>query len=243
MTKTLLLLCALAVFSFGKQLHLLTEHNPPWNYKKEGKITGIATQAVKAIAKEAGDSYTLKILPWNRAYNMALQKAAHGVFLTLKTQQREDKFHWIGPLYQEKFYLYENKNAPTGVTTLQEAKDVSIIDAGPKQNALHQILQKKGFTNLSFLSKDIADVTALAQQKVSLIALGQTSIKAHCELTGTDCELFRKLPVVISQKAFYLAFSKKTDSAVIQRWQKAYEQLQAQNVFQKLWMRFEKEGL
>ncbi len=237
--KALLLLLA-GVFAFGAQIHLLTEYNPPWNYQQNGTVTGIAAKAVKAIAKEAGDTYTLRILPWNRAYETALKKQNHAVFSTLRTKTREDKFYWIGPLYRETFSLYEHKDAPTGVTTLHEAKSVGLIDAGPEQNALHQLLRKKDFDNLSTLSKNLADTNALAQKQVDLIALGDISIQAQCEQKNLACSLFRPLPFTLTKQAYYLAFSKKTDPEIIRRWKKAYNRLKEKGKFKMIKNRFVK---
>ena len=68
--KTLLLtLClSLAPLSapLADTLHFVTEEYAPFNYTKDGKITGIAVEQVEAIAKAAGIDYTLEIMPWAR---------------------------------------------------------------------------------------------------------------------------------------------------------------------------------
>jgi len=48
---------------YGQSIQVVTEEFPPYNYKENGKITGISTEVVQAILKKA--DINLKVMDIN----------------------------------------------------------------------------------------------------------------------------------------------------------------------------------
>ncbi len=93
-----LLLVLIAGYGYAQDIVASTiESWPPFMFKQDGEITGIATDVVRATFKKAGVSLKIQIYPWARAYKTALDKKNTMVFMLYRTPDREELFKWIGP--------------------------------------------------------------------------------------------------------------------------------------------------
>ena len=102
-----LLFFIMSCFLFAHPLTIYTENNPPWNYKDENRLVGISTKIVQLIQKDLNSKYDIKLIPWNRAYKKTLKNKNHVLFTTARIKQREDLFHWVGPIAVDKVYLFK----------------------------------------------------------------------------------------------------------------------------------------
>ena len=72
-------------------------------------------------------SKTIKEVPFKRGLFMVQEDINTALFNVSRTTERENTVKWVGPLHKEADYFYEMKNAPTGVTSLEDAKKVERI--------------------------------------------------------------------------------------------------------------------
>ena len=80
-------------------LRVVTEDWKPFSYlDKNNKITGSTAEKVRRILTLAGIPYTLEILPWTRAYRVAIKEPNVLIYSILYSHERSDKFHFICPL-------------------------------------------------------------------------------------------------------------------------------------------------
>ena len=101
--KSLAMLFAAWLIGYGvtaqsAALRLTTENSPPFNMMEGDKIVGRATDLVREMAERAKLTISIDMLPWARAYNMALKDADTCVFSTTRTPEREPLFQWVAPL-------------------------------------------------------------------------------------------------------------------------------------------------
>lgn len=147
----LLLLClaqasARAAEAAGRNTFvLLTEDYPPYNMvTDDGRIGGMATDAVRELFTRAGLSYRLELQPWLRAFNTAQQQPRTCVYSTVRTAERENRFRWIGPLAESTWALYGGPWSPEGVSSLAGARRYVIGGYGGDAEA--QYLVRRGFS-------------------------------------------------------------------------------------------------
>ncbi|MGQ5521766.1 substrate-binding periplasmic protein [Chitinimonas sp. PSY-7] len=100
---------------------LTTEDSPPYNMVVNENVAGIATDKVRELMKRAGLRYRLDLLPWKRAYEMALAQKVTCVFSTTRTPDRETLFKWIGPLASTEWVLYGKADRKLHLSTLEDA--------------------------------------------------------------------------------------------------------------------------
>lgn len=224
--KKLIILILLSSLLFGESLRIYTEENPPWNYKEDSQVKGISTQIVRLIQKEIDNGDKIELIPWSRGYNETLTMPNRVLFSTARIPQREELFYWIGPVVSNKIYLYKHKSNPNQFYTLEDAKKAKTIDAGPSTNAAHMALKEKGFANLSTLSREIASLKGLQNQRVELLALAKENLLPKSIQEGVNEDEFENTGIIALEYDLYIVFSKTTKEEIVLKWQNAFEKLQ-----------------
>jgi polar amino acid transport system substrate-binding protein len=87
-------------------VELMTEDDPPYNMRKNGKVVGIATEKLEKAFKRVGVAIHIELTPWARAYQSALKRPGYCAYSTARTPEREALFKWIGPLAKTEWVLY-----------------------------------------------------------------------------------------------------------------------------------------
>jgi polar amino acid transport system substrate-binding protein len=137
--------CAGAV-EVDRFYHISTEDYPPYNYSDPElkTVLGYSTDQVRKMMLAAGFNYDIKLYPWMRAYNRSLSGSRYCVYSTAKNPERENLFHWIGPLVTVEWSLFAKKGTPAAeVRTLEEAKQFVI--GGLEGDASLIELKRQGF--------------------------------------------------------------------------------------------------
>ena len=76
------------------------EKNAPWTFGENGKAKGYVSEIVIEILSRLGGEQTeIQILPWTRAYRYLTQGPNTMIFSVGRTSDREDLFHWVGPVF------------------------------------------------------------------------------------------------------------------------------------------------
>lgn len=171
-----LLLCLVVVLAWSRpsaarELLLTTENYPPFNMQAEGsrQIVGISTDIVRKLMVRAGINYSIKFLPWQRAYGMALNEADTCVFSTTVTEEREPKFKWVGPLVVNDWVFFGRADSELEIASLEDAR--GHIVGGYKGDATAQFLEQQGF-ELDLASHDHVNPAKLAAGRFDIWATG-----------------------------------------------------------------------
>ena len=174
------LLLASAVFAADvprTSLVLLTENFPPYNMAKNGKnfaqdqnLEGIAVDVLRATFARAGIPYSMTLrFPWERIYNLALEKPGFGVFVTARVPEREALFKWVGPIGPDDWVLLARADSPISLTSLEQARPYRI--GAYKEDVIALDLQKKGLNPVIVL-RDQDNARRLQAGKIDLWATG-----------------------------------------------------------------------
>ena len=126
---------------------LMTEEYPPITFMKEGKPSGFVTEMVQEIASRLHIPDNIRLTSWKNAYNMALLHPNVILFSAERTPEREELFHWVGPVGKNSSIFYAKKGSEIVIKTLDDAKQVEAI-ATTTDWFNEQYLKKEGFTNL-----------------------------------------------------------------------------------------------
>ncbi len=107
-------MCFTTTIIFAQSLEIWVEDYPPFGYEDSNtrEIKGISTDVTRAIVADAGIQVRLfKIAPWARVFLIA--KKHPNVLLSagvVRKPDREDLFHWIGPIADRNIYLFKLKS-------------------------------------------------------------------------------------------------------------------------------------
>lgn len=115
----LLLLClnhALAM----PLLRITTEQMPPKVMQEGDRIIGYGADRVHMMLTRAGVPFSMEILPWARAYALALNNPDTCVFSTGRTPAREALFKWVVPTVSTDYVLYGLASRHWQIKSLEE---------------------------------------------------------------------------------------------------------------------------
>lgn len=221
MKSLLLTLClSLAPLSapLAETLHFVTEEYAPFNYTKDGKITGIAVDQVEAIARAAGIDYTMEIMPWARAFAMAESQAKTCVFTTGYNRDRADRFLWVNPLLKDEMVLLKRKDGSKGPATLSAA-------LGMKAGSQRGDFAVEALEDLGFKDIDLAADIDISLRKLlsGRIDLMPTSVKTYENLVKQGQPVEKAM--LMAGQIYGLACHKNTPPDLIKRLQAELDKL------------------
>ena len=221
MKKLLLALClslAPLTASLAEPLHFVTEEYAPFNFTKDGKITGISVDQVTAIAKAAGIDYTLEIMPWARAFAMAQNRPMHCVFTTGYNRERAKKFVWVNPLLKDEMVLLKRKDGSKGPASMKEALGMKV--GSQRGDFAVEALDDLGFKDIDLAADIDLSVRKLVSGRIDLMP---TSIKTYENLVQQGQPVEKAM--LMSGQIYGLACNMQTPAAIIERLQAELDKL------------------
>jgi polar amino acid transport system substrate-binding protein len=151
------------------------------------------------------------------------------LFSTTRTAQREGQFFWVGPLYTVHFGFYARKDRDLQLGSLDDAKKVGSI-ATYKDDVREQLLKKMGFTNLDSSKSPASNLKKLMSGRVDLWLFDNLGMEELARQENVaPAELVLALPFKSYQS--YVAISRDTSPAVVQKWQSALQAMVADGTF------------
>jgi polar amino acid transport system substrate-binding protein len=220
--KTLLLTLGLSLAPLSaplaETLHFVTEEYAPFNYTKDGKITGISIDQVKAITKAADVDYTIEIMPWARAFAMAQTQPMTCVFTAGYNRERADRFAWINPLLKDEMVLLKRKDGSKGPATLHEALAMKV--GSQRGDFAVEALESLGFKDIDLAADIDISVRKLISGRIDLMP---TSIKTYENLVMQGHAVEKAM--LMEGQIYGLACHKETSPDLIARLQAELDRL------------------
>ena len=153
-------------------LTLVTEDYPPFNMQQNGstEISGIATDKVRQLMQRAGEKYTLRLLPWSRAYQMGQRDPDTCVFSTTRTAEREALFKWVGPLVKNNWTIFARADDTRHPKTLEELRTYTL--GGYRNDAVAEYLATRSY-KVDLASYDTDNPRKLLYRRFDYWATGE----------------------------------------------------------------------
>lgn len=225
-----------------QRLTIYTEHFPPYNFLSEGEVTGINVELVRKMCTAANIVCEFKLHPWNRAFRMTEETPNSGLISTAKTQAREPRFKWVGPLASGENCIYKLSSRididVKDASSLTQYTIASIRD-NSHNNALDALGFKEG-KNLVWFTMKYGELKPFASGRVDLIIGSALTIKSqvsHANLTLSDI-----MPVFVLDQDLhngnYLALNINTTDTVVDSLQRSLKQMRISNEFETIEEKF-----
>lgn len=219
---------------------LLTENFPPYNMATDGKnfaqesnIKGIAVEVVRETFKRAGIGYNLTLrFPWDRIYKLAMENPGYGVFVTARLPEREKLFKWVGPIGPDDWILLARADSPIQLSTLEAARAYRI--GAYKGDAIAMELARQGMKPITVLS-DKDNARKLVDGQLDLWATGDPAGRYLARQEGITG---LKTVLRFNSAELFLALNKDTPDAVVQRLQRALDQLRKEGVVDSIFAEY-----
>ena len=216
----------------AQELTIISEENPPFNYFKDGVFTGSSTEVVREIMRRLALTAEIQVLTWARAYQLAQTQPNVVLFSTARTRERENLFHWVGPIYKVRFGFYARRGSGPYPTCLADAKKVSAI-ATYKDDVREQLLKSLGFTNLDSSKSPTSNLKKLLSGRVDLWLYSNLGVPLIAKQIGINPNAV-ELVLPFKDNNAYIAISKGTPRTVVDQWQTALDNMKREGIFAKI---------
>jgi polar amino acid transport system substrate-binding protein len=217
----------------GGPLKVVTEELPPYNTRVGGEISGMCTEVVQAVFKEMGIAPDIQMMPWARAYDLALHADNVMIYSITRTPEREALFQWAGPIASTRWFLYSTQARPLNLGTLQQALEQRYQIATVNQDVGEQYLIGHGFVVGQTLQQSnhyALNYEKLKQGHVALWISDELNAAYTVRTAGDDPrQVLRpalELPE-LEDSGFNVAFSLSTDPQTVAAFRTALARLRA----------------
>lgn len=191
-------------------LLLTTEESPPYNLLHGTEVVGSSTEKVKELMRRARQPYRIELMPWKRAYELALEQPQTCVFSTTRTTERENLFKWVGPIAFNEWVLFGRADSPIRLATLEDARPYLI--GAYIGDVREQYLRTRGF-RVESVASDAQNARKLTMGRIDLWVSGRYGgqiLLAEAGLTGSVKPMLNFL-----RAELYLACNRQVHDALI----------------------------
>jgi len=215
----------------AKALDIYTNDEAPMNFEENGSIVGFSTDIVKEIITRTNSTDEIQLVPWARAYKTALVKNNTIVYTMGRASARETLFHWVGPIVQKKWVFYSLKKRGMQIKNLREAKEFTV--GVVRNDARAQYLKAEGFESIYEVSDHQIAVNMLLKGRIDLWASSDFEGPIIIKNNGNKLNDF-EITFAIKKIESYIAISKKTPMDIVNKWQKAFNDIKADGTLNKI---------
>jgi len=233
--RWLVLLLSLACWhaATAAELRLLSEEFPPINFTQEGQPRGLTVDVVREIQKRLGRSETIEFLPWARAFRDAQIGDSVALFAMARTPERERQFQWVGPVVVFYSAVYAPAGGGLRLKSLNDAKRARGVLVVRDWYTAEQ-LTTLGFKNLVKVSDPMLGVKMLLARRAPLFATERISMPETMAQAGVAPDALEIVYSYASAEG-YIAFSRKTDPALVRAWQEQLDAMKRDGSFHAIY--------
>jgi polar amino acid transport system substrate-binding protein len=215
-------------------LTFLTEENPPFNYTEQGKVVGLSTEIVSELAKRSGAVPEIKSLPWEKAYVGTQADKETCLFSTVRLDNRERLFHWIGPIATNRWVLIGKRDFAGSVKIVEDAKKYRVGVVA--KDAKVEFLMSKGVTDLREVSDDSMNPPRLVLNRDDPNRIDLWATSAYGARWTAARVNVKDLRVILPLRAvpLYLACGRNTSKETVQALTRAFEQVRKDGTLKRI---------
>ncbi|WP_410499184.1 substrate-binding periplasmic protein [Chitinibacter sp. S2-10] len=199
--------------------------------KQGGELRGIPhagkrafyLEVSRAVLLELGLPTKIEEVPLARGLYQLQTEPRIAFFNVSRIPEREALMRWVGPISKEKDLFYENPKYPTGIHSLNDARDlpVCVVNRGVSDTQL----SKLGFSKLQRNNSYIGCFRMLEAGNVRLLASADKGLEEKIADAGVAPGSVRATPVIISESMGYIALSLDTPESEVKRWNQAFQRV------------------
>jgi polar amino acid transport system substrate-binding protein len=216
-------LAALLVPAHACAIEILTEENPPFNFREGRTLRGISTEILQEMGLRAGISLPIRLTSWVRAYQQAMTSPNTCVYSTVRLPEREKLFKWIGPIGSNKWAFFARRDFDKPINTVEDARPYRI--GGINQDANITYLQSLGFSHFDLVGDDYLNINKLSAGRIDLWITPYNKGKVLIKRSGkTDVQAI----LMVREVDYYLACNPNTSDVELQSLSRALQALTAE---------------
>ena len=215
-------------------LQIVTEENPPFNFTEGGKLKGMSTQIVAALGVRTDTPMNFKAMAWPNAYEIAQSKRDACVYSTVRLENRERIFKWVGPIASDSWGLYAKSAFGAEIKTLADVRPFRI--GAVTDDAKVEWLKQRAVTNIDMVDDDRKNPPRLTldRKQQGGIDLWVASVYHAREVAAAAKVSDLKLVLKINEQQLWLACNPGVSSTVIKAMQDALDAMRKDGTYDKI---------
>jgi polar amino acid transport system substrate-binding protein len=231
---TFLLAASCSGIGCAAPLSITTEHSPPSSMLGADGVTGRETDKIRELMARTGTDYKIDLLPWKRAYTMALNQGRTCVYSTSRTPEREALFKWVGPTDEAEWQFWGRADHEFQLKTLEDARKLRI--GTYIGDARDDYLRSRGF-NVESVNNDLVNPQKLLLKRIDLWAVGMRSgSPGPRQFAGAD----KIVPLLVFNRVkVYLACNQSVPDELIDRLNAALAEMRRDGTMARLQHKYE----
>lgn len=252
-TIIIALLFAHTVCQATTEVRIVTEENKPVQFYENGTLVGFGIDIIESVNLLLSNKSRIELLPWARAYKIALEHRNVLIFSMRRTQDREDLFHWLAPVHPEPFRPdYEKwqtqtnivficrKDAKIYIDTIEEAKQYVV--ASTRGDYLTELIMKEyqwPRTRVQLTQSYRIAVKMMELKRADLAVMISRDYESILHDWGVDERPFRPcFELKKSPALLYFAFSKNTLPEIVDSYTNALKAVYENGTYEKTFNRW-----
>jgi polar amino acid transport system substrate-binding protein len=214
-------------------IRVVTEHLPPYQVAENGQVNaGYSYLIMEEVFKRAKIQANTEVMPWARAYNIALNETNTIIYSMARSVERESLFKWIGQLHHMQYSFFSIKsNDKINIETLMDSLNYTAVSVNGSFEA--NTLLRLGFelgVNL-ILVVDYSTAWKMLQMGRADITYGNAPIFLGNKVDDT---LFKRRGPVVETRDLYVAANVKTNEKVINNLSTIFQSVKNDPLFNAL---------
>lgn len=218
-----------------------TENLPPLNYQDEsGAAQGFSVELLRLMARAAGLSLELQVMPWQRTVQMAEAEPASVLFSLTRTPEREAQFQWVGPIAQRRILIY--KLARRSDLKLNQLSDLGSLRIGVvRDSAADRQLQASGLrpsVQLEHGLDDATNVRKLLAGRMEFVALLDWAAAWNMRQMKLPYATLQPVMEQDASRSYWYGLRPDAEPALVKRLQAGLDALKRDGRYERLRQRY-----
>lgn len=220
------------------KLNFITEEYPPYNFKRDGELQGISVDILEAIFGLTGTDLSrrdIRVLPWARGYDTALNDPNTVLFSTTRTPSRDSLFKWVGPIARDRVTLIARRDRHLSLDSIDALNASDYQVAVIREDIGAQRLREAG-ANPGRILQAISNTSALRmleRGRVDLWAYSEDVAFWIIEENGLEVRDYESI-FTLSESDLYFALHLDTEDRLVETLQMALDELRERGDLQTI---------
>lgn len=223
----------------AEPLLFVTAEWAPYNFTRDGELTGFSTEIIQAMMAELGESHEIRVYPGARTTKVLDAQPNAVGFSYFRTPKRDNKYKWVGALVDEVIYLYKRKEDDRSFSSLEDARLVEGIVVSNK-GIIQAKLEALGFDNYTKFTNNKDQIKHVLQGRSDLLAnFTPLGLAYYLRSMGEPLDSLVPTGVKLVEFSLSIAFSKEIPDPVIRRWQGALDAVRKSGVYERIYQKYQ----
>jgi polar amino acid transport system substrate-binding protein len=219
--------------SYAENLLILTEEWNPISFSRNGQADGLSVEIVREILYRLNSADEIQVVPWARGWKTLMENPNVVLFTMTRTAEREKLFTMIGPVAVGTTNFFAKKGSGLIIEKLEDAKKMRAI--GVYRSAVEeQLLIKAGFANLDATTLPLSSAKKLMLNRIDLWCNANLTAGKILEDAGYSINNVENV-FTLQENHLYIAFSRGTAAAVVDKWQSALAEIKNDGTFARIY--------